>query len=195
MPALTLDDVLSNADFVAQRPRLLTEIMRSKALRRIAVGPHMTLLFENRDSVLWQVHEMCRVEGISKPAAIQDELDAYNPILTSQRSLSATLMVEYPDEAERKDMLVKLSGLSRHFWLKVEGSEPLLASFEAGREKDTGKISSVQFLRFELTTQQRDAFMHMGKAASFVVDHPAYTAEHTLSGAERGALIDDLQAG
>lgn len=192
MRPLTLEDVQDRATFVAQRPQHEAEFLRTRALRRLALGPNMTLLFENQATVLWQVQEMCRVENITQPAAVQFELDTYNPLLPSQSELSATLLVEYPEEAERKVMLTRLTGLQAHLRLRIEGVADAPAVFEQGREREDGKISSVQFLRVPLSPEQRAAFFDLSRKASFVVDHPAYSHEAALSGASRGALIDDI---
>ncbi|MCB9742176.1 MAG: DUF3501 family protein [Alphaproteobacteria bacterium] len=194
MRHLTLDDVLDRDAFVAQRPKLERELIQAKTLRRVHVGPAFTFLFENHATLLWQVQEMCRVENISRPAAIQDELDAYNPLLPSDSELSATLLVEYAGEAERKEMLVRLSGVDRHVRVEIEGEAPVPGVFETGREKEDGKISSVQFVRFPMSESQKRAFMDLGRSAAIVVDHPAYAARHELGAASRGALIDDLRA-
>ncbi|MCB9764622.1 MAG: DUF3501 family protein [Alphaproteobacteria bacterium] len=194
MRPLTLDDVLDRDTFAAQRPRLHAEILRTKDLRRVSVGPNLTLLFENHATMLWQILEMCRVENISRPEAVQAELDAYNPLLPGDSELSATLLVEYPDPAERTEMLVKLSGLSRHLSLHIAGKPPVQAVFEGGRETEAGKISSVQFVRFPLEPLQKAAFYDFTREVRFVVDHPAYQANAALPSAQRGALIDDLRA-
>ena len=194
MRPLTLDDVLSREAFRSKRPQLLPQIMGDKAVRRVHVGPNMTLLFENHATLLWQVHEMARVENISKPAALQDELDAYNPLLPSKSELSATLLVEYPNETERAEMLVKLSGIHLHLHVELEGAGAAQAVFEGGREKETGKVSSVQFLRIPLTDAKRRAFFDLGRSAKLVFDHPVYSHSVELSAVSRGALIDDLRA-
>lgn len=195
MRPLTLDDVLDRDAFVARRPKLEREVMQAKSLRRVHVGDNLTFLFENHATLLWQIQEMCRVENISRPQAVQDELDAYNPLLPASDELSATLLVEFEHEHERKEMLVKLSGLDRHVCLEIAGEEPVQAVFEGGREKDDGKISSVQFLRFPLSEAQRNAFFDLSRGVALVADHPHYSARAELSGAARGALIDDLRAG
>lgn len=193
MRPLHLTDLPPLATFVEERPRRYEALQAVKAPRRVHVGPHLTLLFENRATVLWQVMEMCRVERITQPEAVQAELDAYNPLLPGPGELSATLLVEYPDEAERKRMLVALNGLDRHLHLVLEGLPPVAGVFEGGREQEgTGKISAVQFVRFPLGAEALAALKDFSRRASFRVDHPAYEAESILPGATRGALLEDL---
>lgn len=192
MRPLTLEDVLDRATFVAQRPKLEAEMLRARAARRVALGPNMTLLFENRRTVQWQVQEMCRVENITRPEAVQFELDTYNPLLPGHSELSATLLIEYPDESERKVMLSRLSGIQAHLWLRIAGVPDAQGVFESGREREDGKVSSVQFVRFPLSSAQRAALFDLARPAAVALDHLAYTAEAPLSGSTRGALVDDL---
>jgi len=169
--------------------------MEAKVPRRIALGPNFTFLFENRDTVRWQIQEMCRIEGLRKPVAIQHELEAYNPLIPGDNELSATLLIEYADEAERDEMLVKLSGLDNTLTLEIDGQAPVCADFESGREvEETGKVSAVQFIRFPMTDAQRAAFCEFGVRAALKVTHSVYEAETPLRGSQRGALIEDVQS-
>jgi hypothetical protein len=187
---LVLADILPLPAFAAARPTLERAVIRAKEARRIAVGPNLTLLFENRVTLRWQVHEMCRVEQIDKPEAIAHELDTYNGLLPGRDELSATLLVEYDEPVERARMLAALRGLERHFWLDVDGAR-VLASFDDEQFNDA-RISSVQFLRFRLSAAEADVLCDLRRPAAFVVDHPAYTARAPLTGAARGALVEDL---
>jgi hypothetical protein len=194
MRPVTLDELLPRERFIQARPALVQTFVRVKSNRRVVLGDHLTLLFENRETVRWQVQEMCRVENIVKPEAVQSELDAYNPLLPGADELSATLLIEYPDADERKEMLVRLSGLHNHLRLELDGVAPCPARFEEGREREDGKLSSVQFLRFNLSPDQRAAFFDLSRPARFVVDHPVYAAVTALDGGQRGAMIEDLLA-
>ena len=194
MRPVSFDELLPREQFIQARPALVQTLVRVKANRRVVLGDHLTLLFENRETVRWQVQEMCRVENIVKPEAMQSELDAYNPLLPRADELSATLLIEFPDEAERKEMLVRLSGLHKHLRLELSGVAPCLAQFEEGREREDGKLSSVQFIRFSLSPEQRVAFFDLSRPARLVVDHPVYSAVTTLDGGQRGAMIEDLLA-
>jgi hypothetical protein len=192
MRPVSFDELLPREQFIQARPALVQQLVRVKANRRVRIGDHLTLLFENRETVRWQVQEMCRVENIVKPDAMQSELDAYNPLLPGADELSATLLIEYPDAEQRKDMLVRLSGLHNHLRLELSGVAPCPAQFEEGREREDGKVSSVQFLRFSLSPEQRAAFFDLSRPARFVVDHPVYSAACALDGGQRGAMIEDL---
>lgn len=194
MAALTVNDLLPTPEFLRRRPQLHAEILRVKAQRRLALGPHMTAAFENRATVLWQVQEMVRVERIEAPQAIADELEAYFPLLPGPAELSVTLLIEYPDAAERALMLQRLTGVCRHIRLELDGEAAVPAVYEDGREREDGKVSSVQFLRFPLSPGQRAALGDLGRAARLVVDHPAYAAAVELPPSMRGALIEDLRA-
>lgn len=193
MNPLTPADILPIPAFLAARPALEREVIRQKEARRLALGPNLTFLFENRVTLRWQVQEMCRVEQIVEPGAIQHEIDTYNGLLPRRDELSATLLVEYTDIPERDRMLVALQGLSNHVRLEIEGAGAARAVFD-GEQYNERRISSVQFVRFPLTAEQVDALCDLRRGARFVVDHPAYAATVALAGAARGALVEDLLA-
>lgn len=192
---IALDRVLSNAEYVRQRPRLEREAIDNAAVRRVRVGPHLTFLFENRVSVLWQVQEMCRVEGITAPEAVQHELDTYNALLPTVAAdgaveLSATLLVEYTDEAERAVALRALVGLHEHVFLDVDGQR-WPARFD-GEQFNAERISSVQFVRFPLPAAAARALGELARPVRLLCTHPAHPAEVTLQPVVRGALVGDL---
>jgi hypothetical protein len=187
---ITRADILPNAEYLAVRPAREREAIAAAAVRRVAVGPNLTVLFENRTSVLWQIQEMCRVELIVADTAIQHELDTYGAILPGPFELSATLLVEYPDPDERDRALRRLVGLHEHVFLEVDG-ERVPARFD-GEQFNTKRISSVQFLRIPLTPAQRAAFFDLARPARLVVDHEAYAATVDLPPPTRGALAQDL---
>jgi hypothetical protein len=184
--------LLSNADFVAQRPRLERVHSSVKEQRRLKLGDAMVLLFENQATVIWQVQEMCRVENIGAEAAIQHELDTYNALLPGHSELSATLLIGYADPEERNRRLRELRGLHLHLHLNIEGAGSASARFDAEQFNEE-RVSSVQFLRIPLSPAQRAGLLDFGKKATFVVDHPAYTVEVPLPAALRGALVEDLE--
>lgn len=191
MKPLTQNDILSIEDFKAQRPRLEREVIRVKDQRTLALGPFMTILFENSTTVKWQVQEMCRVETIRAPEAVQHELDTYNALLPGPSELSATLLVEIDDPVTRKRMLTDLSGLHQHVRLEVEGAAPAIARFDE-EQFDGTRISTVQFVRVPLDAEQRQALFDLGRPASIVIDHPAYRVTTALPPSLRGALLEDL---
>lgn len=195
MRPVTRDEILSLEDFAAERPAHHAQMMRAKQLRRLALGPNMTLLFENRVTVRWQIHEMCRVERIQAEAAIEHEIESYNTLVPGESELSATLMIEYAEEDERKRMLTALLGLKDHLRLDIEGVPSVPGRFDEGREDpEAHRVSAVHFVRFQLDDAQRSAFMDLARAASFEIDHPAYTASAPIPAPVRGALVEDLLA-
>lgn len=188
---LTLGDILPNAEFMAHRRRHESDILALKAVRRLAVGPNMTMLFENRSTCWWQVQEMCRVEHISAPESIQHELDTYNALLPNAESLSVTMLLEYDDPDERKRMLTALLGLQDHVWLTIEGLPPARARFDEEQFNDV-RISSVQFIRFPLHEGAAAALGDFARTATITVSHPAAPLSVPLPRTLRAALLDDL---
>lgn len=191
MALLTRADILDREAFEAVRPQHQAEVIAAKGVRRVPLGEHFTFLFENRTTILWQIHEMCRVEGIEGDA-VDHELATYNALLPGPDSLSATLLIEYVDPEVRDAELRRLVGLHEHVFLDIDGVAPVYARFD-DQQFNAERISSVQFLRFVLSDEARDGFMDMRRGARLVVDHPVYQAQIELPRATRGALIDDLE--
>lgn len=188
-------DLLPNATFVAQRPRLEREAIENASLRRVRLGEHLMFLFENTVSVRWQVQEMCRVEGIVDPVAVQHELDTYNALLPSVAAdgsveLSATLMIQYTDDAERDVAMRALVGLHDHVYIEIAG-ERYPARFDDEQFNET-RVSAVQFVRFPLPAAARRALGELSTPARLVCTHPALPVEAKLSPVCRGALVGDL---
>lgn len=183
------EEILPVAEFVADRQRHLSQVLSAQAARRVALGPNMTLLFENRTTVRWQVHEMCRVEGLHGDAVLH-ELHTYNALLPKPDALSATLLVEYPEPVERDRMVRLLLGLHQHVWLEAAGRR-WPASFD-GEQFNDQRISAVQFLRIPLDPIARQALGTMDQPVRLVADHPHYSHQVELSRSTRGALLDDL---
>lgn len=191
MSALRPDELLPNDQFLAQRKRLETQVLDAKHLRRVGLGPAMTLLFENRQTLLWQVQEMCRVEGIVAPAAVAHELETYGAMLPGRDCLSATLLIDVADPQERDRRVVELVGLQDHVRLRFADGSAAPATFDA-EQFDGRRISAVQFLRFPLTGSQVEQLGQLSAAVHLVIDHPRYRVEHALGGPTRAALYDDL---
>ena len=148
MTPLSQQDLLSAAEYEAQRDAYRQRIISLKKRRRIAVGTLVTLVFENRDTVLFQVQEMVRVERIFDPLKIQAELDVYNVLLPQPGELSATLFIEIGEEEDIKPILDSFQNLDREQTLAIRiGNQAVFAEFEAGHSKED-KISAVHFIRF-----------------------------------------------
>jgi hypothetical protein len=188
MKPLEFSEIRNIAEYELERPSLRQHIIAMKERRRIGVGDHLTLLFENRDTVRYQIQEMMRIERLVKPADIQHEIDTFNELLPGTNELSATLLVEYPTAEERDVKLRQLLGLENHLWLRVAGTALAKARFDT-RQIATDRISSVQFVRFVLTPEQAS---HWSQGATLIVDHPAYQAEHTLTAEQLSELAGDL---
>ncbi|MBW2313541.1 MAG: DUF3501 family protein [Deltaproteobacteria bacterium] len=190
MNPLTAADVWSLAGYETQRDAFRREIIALKKIRRVPLGPRATLVFENHNTLLFQVQEMLRVEHLSDPAAIQAELDVYNELLPSEACLSATLFIEITDLADIRPELDRLIGLDEHVYLRV-GSETIRATFDAGQMEED-RISAVHYLRFPMGDEARRAFLDEGRPALLGIDHPNYIAEIELEGATRASLLNDL---
>jgi hypothetical protein len=158
----------------------------------VHVGAHLTLLFEDRLTVQYQVQEMLRIERIFEPAGIQDELDAYNPLIPDGANLKATLLIEYADPDERARKLIELHDIENRVALRVGKLPPSIAIADEDLERSTqDKTSAVHFLRFELSSAQITAFKS-GAAIVIATDHPAYRAETALAADTCLALTADL---
>ncbi len=189
---VTAEDLLPIDRFEKERDAHLRRILAIQEVRRVPLGPAMTVVFENRDTVWWQVQEMIRVERITDPAAVQHELDTYNALLPGPDELSATLLIAY-EEPERSVMLRKLVGLDRHLALHLPGDRVVPAVFDKG-QFDEERLSSVQFIRFPLGPEGREALADLRHPGVLRCTHPAYQAETVLPPSVRGALVEDLLA-
>ena len=165
--------------------------MLLKEKRRVLVGDHVTLHFENRDTMHYQVQEMLRAESSwLRPGAIDEELAAYNPIIPRQGELSATMMIEYATAAERALMLPQFVAIDRHVWLRIGDAPAVLATFDEG-QIDEHKVSSVQYVKFALGDEHRRLLATDGTVLRITIDHPAYRAQAVLSEETRKALAAD----
>ncbi len=192
MDTLQISDLWKLEDYAERRSAFRAEIMASKRNRKLHVGPHVTLLFENRQTVQYQVQEMLRIERIFERAAIQDELDAYNPLIPSGSNWKATCLVEYADPVERAQRLAELKGLENAIWVQVgECSRITPHANEDMDYTNDAKTSAVHFLRFELDADSVSA-AQSGAAICFGVDHDAYRESVTAPEPVRAALVTDL---
>lgn len=189
---LTRADLLSLESYAGQRTEFRARAMTHKRSRSVPLGAHMTLLFEDRLTVQYQVQEMLRIERIFEAQGIQEELDAYNPLIPDGHNFKATLLIEYPDPAERALRLTELRGIEDRIYVQVgDGTRQCArADEDMDRSNDT-KTSAVHFLRFELDRGERSA-LHAGAPLAFGIDDPRYRQQHTLSAEQRSALIADL---
>ena len=174
MKALVQEDLIPYVEYERVRERFRGRIIALKRRRRIAVGELITLVFENRDTVQFQVQEMIRVERIFDPGKIQEELDVYNALLPGAGELSATLLIEITDEDKIKTDLDRLQGIDRDKTVSLRaGDHAAYGDFETGRSKED-KISAVHFVRFRPDPAFVQALSDARDPVSISVDHPAY---------------------
>lgn len=188
---LTRTDLLSLEDYQERRLSMRQELMTHKSIRYIGLGDHVGLYFEDRRTVQYQIQEMLRIERIFDRAGIEEELKAYNPLIPNGRNLKATMMIEYPDEVERRQALVKLKGIEDCVYISVGDGEraQLFVDEDMDRTNDD-KTAAVHFLRFEFSDSQLNSIK---TRSEFVVGikHPEYQAELRLSS---GDTFDSLVA-
>ena len=193
MQKITRDKLCSLEKYDAIRREYRDKVMAHKQNRRLPIGPNATLYFEDTLTMQYQVQEMLRIERIFEADAIQEELDAYNPLIPDGRNWKATFMIEYGDEAERRRQLAKMRGIETSVWLRVGKGEKIVPVADEDLERtDEEKTSSVHFLRFELTPGMIAA-LRQGAPLAAGIDHPAYT--HTVDPVPeniRQALLADL---
>ncbi len=189
---LTRDDLYSLEKYAQVRPEFRARVMEHKKNRQVALGEHATLYFEDRLTMQYQVQEMLRAERIFESAGIQEELDAYNPLVPDGSNWKATFMIEYEDVDERREALARLKGIEDQVWVQVTGFDKVYAIADEDMEReDETKTSSVHFLRFELS-QPMVAAMKGGAALSMGTDHPEYRQEIQVQPAVRDSLAADL---
>ena len=175
-----------------ERAAMRTRVIAHKRLRTLHLGAHLTLLFEDRLTVQYQVQEMLRIERIFEAVAIQDELDSYNPLIPDGANLKATLLIEYTDPDERALRLVELHGIERRIALAIGELTSVIAIADEDLERSTDeKTSAVHFLRFELSPAHIAAFTR-GVETTLSVEHPAYRERMTIAPETCAALAADF---
>lgn len=190
MDKLSLRDVFPPPVYEPIRDDMRRRVIALKKPRRVGLGPLLTLVFENRATMIFQVCEMLRAEHISDPVKIQDEVDVYNSLLPDPGELAATLFVEITEQQDIRPLLHKMVGIDAHVSLEV-GGERIRAAFEAGRA-EADRISSVQYLRFPLTPSARAALAQPGTPVALVSDLPGYEHRVSLGDDTRASLASDL---
>jgi hypothetical protein len=190
--ALSPGDLMSLERYARERDAFRARVISHKRARTVAVGPNMTWVFEDRLTIQYQIQEMLRIERIFEAAGIQDELDAYNPLIPDGGNWKATMMIEYPDPQERAAALARLRGIEDRCFVEVAGQPPVMAVADEDLERENeDKTSAVHWLRFELPPAARAA-LRAGAAATAGVDHPHYRHAVALSPGTIAALARDL---
>ncbi len=194
MQALTSADLIPYEEYERQREAFRANIIALKQRRRISIGPWITLVFENRRTLQFQIQEMIRAERIFDPAKVQDELDVYNAILPASGELSATLLIEIPDEATIKDRLDQFMGLDHGEKVAiVANGEEAFGEFEGGHSHET-KISAVHFVRFRPTISMQATIADLTRPVTIRVSHGAYHEAVPVSGSMREEWLADLKS-
>jgi len=190
---LELADIVDLRAYERERPELQRQVFALKRKRRVAVGPIVTLLFENRETIRFQIQEMARAEKMLRDEQILDELEAYNPLIPEAGELSATLFVELTSKAELEEWLPKLVGIERSVELRVGDGDVVRADPEASHDAQLTRedmTASVHYIRFQLSPQQIEAFAR--GPVRLAVNHPAYQHEIELGEETRRELLADL---
>tara|TARA_R110002096_G_scaffold6305_12_gene29327 strand:- start:1531 stop:2115 length:585 start_codon:yes stop_codon:yes gene_type:complete len=193
MQKLTRDDLFSLEQYAEHRKEFRSKVIAHKRDRRLDLGTNAALYFEDRLTMQYQVQEMLRIERIFEAAGINEELETYNALIPDGSNWKATFMIEFPDEAERREMLTQLRGIEDRVYVQVVDFDRVYAIADEDLERtDADKTSAVHFLRFELPREQVSA---LTAGATFVagIDHDNYSVEISpVPDNVRGSLVRDL---
>jgi len=196
MPMATIprESLLSLEAYARERPAFRARVLEHKRPRTVALGEHVTLLFEDELTVRYQVQEMLRIEKTFEEEGIRDELAAYDALVPDGTNLKATMLIEYEDVAARRAALAKLKGIERHTWVAAAGQERIDAIADEDLDRENAeKTSAVHFLRFELPPATIAA-LKRGAPLAIGIDHPEYTvAIPAVADETRTALVADLR--
>ncbi len=194
MPQISPDSLMTLEAYSKARDAFRARVIAHKKCRTVALGNHVTLVFEDELTIRYQIQEMLRVERIFEEASIRDELEAYCPLIPDGSNWKATMLIEYPEVDERRRMLAALKGIEDRVWIQVAGCERVSAVADEDLERENEeKTSSVHFLRFELTPRMISDLIG-GAALAIGVDHPVYAAAiDSVSPAVRTSLLQDLR--
>ncbi|HAF54549.1 MAG TPA: DUF3501 domain-containing protein [Thauera sp.] len=194
MMVIERDSLLSLEQYARERAAFRARVIAHKKHRSLALGSNVTLMFEDELTIRYQIQEMLRIERTFEEAGIQDELDAYNPLVPDGQNWKATMLIEFPDESERKVWLSRLIGIEDRVWVQVAGFERVFAIADEDLERENAeKTSSVHFLRFELGFD-RVAALRRGASVAAGIEHPAYTVTvDVVPEALRQSLCGDLR--
>ncbi len=190
MDKVTLNDIVGASAYEEKRAAFRREIIDLKKHRRVSVGDKVSLVFENRATVIFQIQEMLRAESIRDLDKIREEIDVYNELIPDAGELRATFFLEIEDQTDLRGELLKFLGIDERVFLKIGADHVIRARFEEGRSKED-KISAVQYITFGLAPDEVEALRD--RAATIVVDHENYHAEALLTAAAKAELLGDLE--
>lgn len=193
MAKITRESLMSLETYARERKAFREQVLAHKKNRSVHIGEHLTLLFEDETTIRYQIQEMLRIERVFEAAGIEDELNAYNPLVPDGCNWKATMLIEYGDVEERRRALVRLKGIEHCVWVQVSGFTRVYAIADEDLERENEqKTSAVHFLRFELNDAIKQA-LKAGANLAIGCDHPDYTVTlEVVSGAVRESLIGDL---
>jgi hypothetical protein len=192
MQKLDRADLWSLEQYSVERDAFRAAVIAHKKPRRVAIGPHATLIFEDQLTMKYQIQEMLRVEKIFEAADIAEELEAYNPLIPDGSNWKATFLIEYPDAEERQRALASMGGIEETVWMQANGAERIYAIANEDMPRSTdGKAAAVHFLRFELDAASVAA-IKAGAAIRAGIDHSALRGETRLSLDTVKSLTADL---
>ena len=180
MEKLNKSDLFSLEEYSINRDSFRKKVLEEKQHRKVYIGEHVVLLFENKNTIQYQIQEMLRIEKIFDAEGIQEELDAYNPLIPDGSNLKAVMLIEYPNVEERKEKLKILKGIERKIWIKVGSHNKVFAIADEDLEReDETKTSAVHYLRYEFSPSmindwKNDASIVMG------IDHENYQSSETI---------------
>jgi hypothetical protein len=196
MSGISRDSLLTLEAYAKAREDFRARVIAHKKNRKVHLGENITLIFEDELTIRYQIQEMLRAEKIFDEVGIQEELEAYGPLVPDGANWKATMMIEFPDPAERAARLRELIGIQDRVWVKVEGYDPVYAIADEDLERETGeKTSSVHFLRFELNAGMIEALRH-DLPLSMGIGHPGYNMPpEPVTGVVKDSLISDLTSG
>ena len=190
MEKLTLRDIKNIAEYEKERPAFFKHIVALKKRRRVSVGDKVTLVFENRDTVRFQIQEMCRVERIVHDEKIQEEVDVYNGLIPEPNHLAATVFIEITDMKRIREILDTLIGLDEYIAIRLGEDQKIPAMFEPGRSRED-RIAAVQYVSFQFSSKQIEMLKNPGIGAYLAINHPNYQEKVEIPPVIREELIRD----
>ena len=193
MQQLRASELFKLEEYAEQRAAFRERVLKHKVARRIVIGDHLSLYFEDRLTIQYQIQEMLRIERIFESAGIEEELSAYNPLIPDGSNWKATCMIEYSDEGERREQLKKLRGIEDQIWVQIAQHPRVYAIADEDLQRtDAEKTSAVHFLRFELSPVMIKELQHHGDIC-MGVEHPNYSHQtEPLAAASHSSLCNDL---
>jgi len=193
MKKLNRSDLFSLEEYAINRSNFRARVLEEKKSRKVSIGDNVVLLFENRNTIQYQIQEMLRIEKIFDPEGIKEELDAYNPLIPDGLNLKAVMLIEYPNVEERKEKLKILKGIERKIWIKVGSHNKVFAIADEDLEReDETKTSAVHYLRYEFNATMIKDWKE-GSGVIMGIDHENYDAPETIiSSSVSSSLVQDF---